>query len=260
MIQFVIMITPESPLSRKLQAVAEATNGVITPANTVDAVAFGAAIHAGPRLDTWGGIGEAAAAYGADLVDGKIARATGTSNDVGARVDAVGDKLKLVWGMYHAVKGNLVDRDVVAVVAAQNAANAAVTFYDRYRNEEPTITAAQKLGKRAMFGQAMGLGVQIIGTRAARDGNERVGNAMRTAGRWLALGTAATFGVASTVDYIRTARTGIPKQRQPREHRLSQVHDLGDGNWETKAARARKTHDCGPQTNVTRRGIEGDVR
>ncbi len=211
------MITPEHPISRQFQRVAQATNGIVTPANAVDAAAFGIAMHAAPHLDEWGGIGEAFVAYGADFVDGKIARATGTSSEVGAGVDAVGDKIKLGWAMVHIARNNQADRDLLLGIAAQNVANAMVTAYDRRRNTEPTITAAQSLGKRAMFGQAASIGIQVIGTKVAQS-HPALGNRIRRAGRYTGFATLATFGVASTIDYVRTARTGQPKHVDPSSH------------------------------------------
>lgn len=204
------MITPESPVSQQLQGIAEATGNIVTPANAVDAVAFGMALHAAPRLDTWSGIAEAAIAYGADFVDGKIARATGTASEVGSKVDAVGDKIKLGWGILHIARNNQADRDLLAAVAVQNVANAAITAYDRKRNEEPAITEARPLGKRAMFGQAMSIGVQVIGTKVSET-HPRAGRTIRQLGRWTGLTTVATLGIASTIDYAKLARSGTKK-------------------------------------------------
>lgn len=206
------MITPNSPISQQLQSLAETTNGIVTPANMIDVAAFGLAINAAPHLDTWQGIGKAAVAYGADLIDGRVARATGTSGEVGAQVDAVGDKLKVGLAMVHMIRLGVVDKDLAALIAVQNLANAGATLYDRVRNEEPTINAAQKLGKYAMLGGAMALGGQTIGTKLSET-HPRAGQLVKKASRWLGLTTVATFGVGSFLDYVHTARTGTKKQR-----------------------------------------------
>jgi phosphatidylglycerophosphate synthase len=249
------MITPDSPVSLKLQQVAHATHDVITPANVVDGAAFGLALHAVPRLDQWQGIAEATIAYGADWVDGDLARATGTSSDLGATVDSVGDKIKVLLAGIKMWRDDLADRDALLAVGAQNMATTALTAYDRYRNEQPTITKARRLGQAAMFGQATGLGLQTIGTRVQRDGRETAGRTIRKTGRFLTIATASTLGVASVIDYTKTVLTGTKKQRPNKRHPLEQTQELPDGGWEV--VKQPRSEGTGISTNTTRRGIVG---
>src|SRR5579875_1739416 len=114
-----------------LQALAAKTHGVLTPANILDGAAFFGAAWAGPRFDTWPGVLVAMASYGADAVDGTLARATGTASQVGELLDHVGDKPKVGLAIYYIWKMRLADRRLLAAVAAYNTVTASITVYDR---------------------------------------------------------------------------------------------------------------------------------
>lgn len=184
------------------QKVADATNDVVTPANAIDVAAMGMAIHAAPRLNTWGGIIEGAAAYMADVVDGRVARATGTTSDLGAKIDPIGDKIKVAYGVWHIWRSNLASRSLLAVVAAQNVANAAITVYDQTKNADHLKVSDD--GKKAMFTQAWGIGLQVIGNKV-REVHEPTGKALKAAGAIIGWSGFAFYGVPSTMQYFRKA-------------------------------------------------------
>jgi phosphatidylglycerophosphate synthase len=192
------------------QRVAAATHDIVTPANAIDVAAFGLAIHAAPRLDTGSGVVKGAIAFMADFVDGKVARATGTASELGAKIDPVGDKIKLGYSMYHIWQKRLASRGLIAAVALQNAGNTAITLCDQAVNDEPQVAVTSD-GKKAMFTQAWGIGLQVIGTRVERS-HEKSGRAIKVAGAVLGWGGLAVFGIKSTVDYYNTARGGNRKQ------------------------------------------------
>lgn len=187
------------------QRVAEATGGVLTPANAIDALAFVAAIKQAPRLDTKEGVVALAVSYTADLVDGAVARATGTSSEVGAAVDAAGDKLKTAFTAFHIGRLGVASRPLLTAVAVHNAANAGATIYDRVKNDESKLELS-KAGKYSAFSNSLGIGLQVIGSSLARGGHEKSARFVRRAGAATVLSGLAVYGVPATIQYWREAR------------------------------------------------------
>ncbi len=187
----------------QLQRVAEATNGVVTPSNVIDAAAFGAAIKYAPELNTPKGIAWVAASYAADVIDGKIARMTGTTSELGAAVDAVGDKIKTAYVAYHIAKLDLVPRPLLGAVLFQNVANAGAKAYDAIRNDESKLTVSQA-GKYGAFSNNLGAGLHVIATELDKTNPNRARQA-RLAGDVVAWGGLAIFGMKATVGYWKEA-------------------------------------------------------
>jgi phosphatidylglycerophosphate synthase len=187
------------------QKVAEATHNVVTPANAMDAAAFALAVESAPRLDTWRGIIKMAVSYLTDLGDGATARATGTVREVGAGVDAAGDKIKTAYVGYQVARRGQADYDLLAVFGAYNLATAGATVYDRLAHDKPKIEASIP-GKRAMFAGALALGLQIIGNKVAET-DETKGRAIKLVGTGVGYGGLAHYGVPAVRDYWRKARS-----------------------------------------------------
>lgn len=162
------------------QVIADATGDVVTPANTLDAAAFGLSIYGLKNLDSWKGIIASALAFGADLVDGKIARATGTQSDLGEAVDAGGDKIKLAFALYQIWKLELAPKALITAIALQNGYNAGLTAVDRSLNDKPAIHPSN-FGKKAIFLEEMGLGMHVIGSEVSKQ-HEKRGKAVKLAG------------------------------------------------------------------------------
>lgn len=187
------------------QRVAEATNGIVTPANAIDVAAFALAMESASKLDSWRGIASMAVAYTADLADGAVARATGTVSELGAGVDAVGDKVKTAYVGYHIARQGLANYDLLTAVAAYNMATAGATIYDRLAHDKPEVETTIP-GKRAVFAGSLGLGLQIIGNKVAET-DERKGRALKLAGAGIGYGGLAYYGAKAIRDYWRTARS-----------------------------------------------------
>jgi phosphatidylglycerophosphate synthase len=191
-----------------LQRTAEATHGIVTPANALDVVAFGLAVKYAPELDTKKGIAIVGAAFLADLADGLTARATGTVSEVGANLDPFGDKVKLGVAGYHIYKKKLASNTLLALVGTQSAANVGAAVYDHVnhriiQHEKPRVKPDTK-GKRSVFSNAFGLGLQVIGTEVAKTNLQR-GRRFRSAGAAIGYAGLALYGVRATRDYWRTA-------------------------------------------------------
>lgn len=185
------------------QKVSEATHGVVTPANAIDAAAFALAIESAPKLDTWPGIARMAISYTADLADGATARATGTVNELGAAVDAVGDKLKTAYTGYHIARKGLASPGLLTAVAAYNLATAGAAARDRLAHEESQVSTTIP-GKRAVFANSLGLGLQIIGTKVAET-DERRGSQISRTGAAVTYAGLAIYGWRAARDYWRAA-------------------------------------------------------
>lgn len=188
------------------QKVSEATGTVVTPANALDSIAFGGSMYGIQKLKTWKGIGITATSFGADFVDGKIARATKTESPLGESIDAVGDKIKLAFALYKIREQNLAPNALINAIAAQNGANAILSIIDRTINDKPVIHA-NWFGKKAIFAQEIGLGIHVIGSKVAET-NEKKAKLIKKVGSFtticgLVLGTVATTSYASTL-YLST--------------------------------------------------------
>jgi phosphatidylglycerophosphate synthase len=189
-----------------LQQIARQTRGLATPANFLDGFAFLGARWAAPRLDTWPGLIVGAGSYVSDVVDGKIARATGTTSHIGDLIDHVGDKPKVGYALYYIWKKRLAERPLVAAVAAYNAVTASVTIYDRLTNSVARIEVTRD-GKRAMFTSATGVGLQTIATKM-RESRPMTAQAMTWFGRSLGFGGLLVFGLPTIRQYWRIATVG----------------------------------------------------
>lgn len=185
------------------QKLAGATNDIVTPANMIDAVAFGVGVYGIRNLDSWKGIGFACSGFMADFVDGKVARATGTQSELGEAIDAGGDKVKLAYALYKLWELDLAPKPLLIAVGLQNGINVALTAVDRSANKPPVLHPSG-LGKKAIFIEQWGLGLHVIGTEVAKK-NEKRGKALRTAGTVLTT-AGVVIGAAATSGYVATLR------------------------------------------------------
>lgn len=186
-----------------LQIVANATHGVATISNAIDAVAMWQAIDGINNLDTWRGIRKSAASFLADLIDGPIARVTGTSSIVGEAADAVGDKIKLIYALHKIEEMELAPKLLLDAVKLQNLTNVGITVIDQVSNHGNPQIHASWVGKRAILAQQTGIGLHVIAARLEKDGSSRA-EAVRKAGDtigWtgVGLGVIATKGYAETL-------------------------------------------------------------
>ena len=202
----------DRPRQGTVEHLADLTHGVVTPANVLDVVAMAGVAWSAPRLDRWAGVAVAAPSYLADVADGVIARRTHTASSFGEVMDhVVGDKPKLFYGLYHIWRQRLADRPLLGLVAAYNAANAAVTGYDWLRNAEPQVHPTPT-AKRAMFASAAGVGLQVIAVGVART-HPKAGSVLRWTGAATGYLGVVVLGVPTTRGYWRVARSG-PKRRR----------------------------------------------
>jgi len=195
--------TPSEKGQTFVQRLAQRSNGLVTPANVLDGAAFVGAGWSAPRLDTWSGLVVGVASYASDILDGKIARATGTTSYLGDLIDHVGDKPKIAYALYHIWRKGLADRPLVAAVAAYNGATASIAVYDRLANGASRVEVT-KDGKRAMFTSASGVGMQTIAARLDPT-RPQAARVLRLSGAVLGYAGLLIFGVPTLRQYWHMA-------------------------------------------------------
>lgn len=187
-----------------LQKIAEGSGGLVTPANCIDAIAFAGVIKYAPELDRLQGIVMVGASYAADMVDGIVARSTGTTSKIGEAFDAAGDKIKTAYTAAHIARLDLAPRTLLAAVALQNIANTGAVIYDRLHNRTPQITVS-KPGKRSTFSNTLGLSLHSIGAEIERNGDQVSADRMRNVGTAITVGGLIAFGIPATRQYWKAA-------------------------------------------------------
>lgn len=180
------------------QRLSGATGTCITPANVIDAVGFAGAKYGLDRLDSWSGIVAAGASFLSDVIDGRVARATGTTSPLGEAIDAAGDKVKLAYALRKINELKLAPRKLLAAIAIQNGCNAVLTTADQLLHKEQHVLHPSWFGKRAMFLQQMGVGLHVVAAQMEQDARPRAprvrlaANILGWAG--VGLGSVATTG------------------------------------------------------------------
>lgn len=191
------------------QRVYDATNTVVTIPNALDVLAFPGAIYGIRNIETARGASAVLLSYGIDAIDGKIARKLGTASPLGEKIDAVGDKVKLGYGIYRLWKHDQADKPLLATVAIQNTINSVITIADRALNTEPVLHSSQ-IGKKSFMLQEIGVGLNIAGRVITKNGNEQAGEKLRIAGNIVGFGAVA-LGTIATRGYLRTLRQSQKK-------------------------------------------------
>lgn len=187
------------------QKISDATYTVVTPANVMDAWAFVRGIQGIAEHDTWKGIGKSAVGYLTDLVDGPTARITGTPSRLGEIIDATGDKIKMAYALRKIWQTDRAPKSLLTAVAAQNAANAAITIYDLIANDKPQVHPSEE-GKQTFAIQEFGIGLNVIGSKVA-ERLPKTGKAMKHAGTVLGWAGVVRGVIQVTPSYWKIART-----------------------------------------------------
>lgn len=197
------MHSNEAPLTEPnaWQRVSDATGTVITPANLIDAAGFVGAKYGIDHFDSWQGIFAAAASFLSDVVDGRVARATGTASPLGEAIDAAGDKAKLAYALYKMDRLQLAPRKLLGAVALQNGCNAILTTADQVVHKDGHVLHPSWFGKRAMFLQQTGVGLHVIAAQMENDTLPR-SRQVRAVANILGWGGVA-LGAVATADYSK---------------------------------------------------------
>lgn len=187
------------------QKVSDATGGIVTPANIMDAGAMALAIWAAPKLNTRRGVQGIAISFSGDVLDGPVAGLTGTRTDFGSKMDRGGDKIKSAITAPYIYKYKLAPTALLGAVVLQNVANAGAAVYDFFHNETRQIVVENK-DRYAALVNNVGLGFHLVAGELARDGYYREEKAARTAGNLIGWGGLATLGWRTSRKYWQQAR------------------------------------------------------
>lgn len=132
-----------------------------------------------------------------DLLDGKAARCLHQESDLGAAVDAVGDKCGMLAIGTAMARHNIIPKPVVGMIAAKNTINAAATAYYGLGHTEAIRTP--KAGKLSMAADNVAIAAYMA-EKCARKGSKMERVAHTVAVGSVALG--AVLGIAASKDYL----------------------------------------------------------
>ena len=194
------LIPPDTDDPKMWQKISDATGTVVTPANAIDLLCFAGAKYGIDNLDSWKGIGIAAVSFLGDLVDGKVARATGTQSELGEALDAAGDKIKLAYALVKIWQMDLAPKPLLVAVALQNGLNAGLTLADQALHKENPAIHASWFGKRAIFLQQTGIGLHVIGSQLEKE-ERSTAKTVKLTGNVLGY-TGVAVGTVASGDYL----------------------------------------------------------
>lgn len=193
--------TPPSGVNEFFQRIAEQTHDVVTPANAMSLAGFTLAVAGAAKMDSLPGVMTMGAGRVLDILDGKVARATGTASDLGEMVDATLDKTAVGIMCIQALRRNIVPKAVLGSIAAQNVANTLLTLYDRRKHPEDPHIHPSKEGKHTMFAQNASIGFFCLAEAAKPPA---IRQSLRAAG-WISAAVAAVKGARATKGYYLQA-------------------------------------------------------
>lgn len=186
---------------------------VFTLPNAISAVGLGLVLKGSARADTGWGIGLTVAGRLLDLLDGKVARMTGQTSQLGAAVDAAFDKAGVLAIGVNEWRYRVAPRPALLAIAAQNAVNLAATAVSARLGGDEELAPVHD-GKKAMGYQNAALGAYAVAALLRR---RRVPAGALTfqltghAGLVIGVGY---FGIRASRQYVRQTRQ-LLLDRQP---------------------------------------------
>jgi phosphatidylglycerophosphate synthase len=134
------------------QQIAAQTQGIVTPANAVtlagNLLTIGGVL-ALSRGKTLGGIAAIALGRAADIVDGRVAHATGTKSPLGEAFDAGFDKVQTAFALPVLMKTGNIPKKFGYVLGAQQAAISGFSIVAKYQKHDIHPTMEGKLATAA---------------------------------------------------------------------------------------------------------------
>jgi phosphatidylglycerophosphate synthase len=174
---------------------------ILTPANAISAAGFALTAFGAAHLGTPLGLAEVGVGRTLDLVDGPVARRTGTS-EFGVAVDATLDKLGVGVVMVEAWQQDIMPKSVLVAIAAHNAINAVASVVAAWRHPSEPM-APSRSGKYAMAAENVALGGYVLAN--VLEGNEQVSNLLSGIGAIATLAGVGVLGTHATYGYLRRA-------------------------------------------------------
>lgn len=183
------------------------TKDIFSVPNAISAAGLGLVLYGARKFDTGKRTHDARTVRTAimmmaggrllDLLDGKAARCLHQESDLGAAVDAVGDKCGMLAIGTAMARHDIIPKPVVGMIAAKNTVNAAATAYYGLGHTEAIRTP--KAGKLSMAADNVAIAAYMA-EKCARKGSkvERVAHTVAVGSA--ALG--AVLGIAAAKDYL----------------------------------------------------------
>lgn len=130
------------------QRIAAKTNGIVTPANAVtltgNILTFGGVV-ALSRGKTLLGISAIAAGRAADVLDGRVAQATGTKSPLGEAFDAGFDKVQALAAFPILASNGRVSKVEAAIICGQQVISSSLSLIAKLKRNEIHPTTTGKL-------------------------------------------------------------------------------------------------------------------
>jgi phosphatidylglycerophosphate synthase len=205
------------------QKIAERTNGVVTPGNTIS-LAGATLVASGLHDISKGNIGKGVKKLGigrtADIIDGMAAEATGTKSPVGEAADVIIDKVETAAALPILVSADVLPKPVAGVILAQNMANTAFSAVAKRRGVE---LHPSKEGKLSTAGQWATIGLYGLSSVARESDSPKMARKLEIAGHITAIATAA-LGAKAVFGYAQ--ETLLPITETPTDFNDEQTTQL----------------------------------
>lgn len=205
----------------KMQQVAEATYGIVAPANGVTLAGLGLAI-AGCRLFDGGkrrtGVAVAIAGLLCDLADGVVARKTRTGNYLAGRhLDAVTDGVKAGFIARSLQKAGVYTIPEITINYAPKALGWLTNFTSRFILDNDPKTSSD--GKMTEFVRWLSPGLAVGSHLLRQVGKSKEAKLVRWAG-FLATGVSFVLGMRSAIGYIYAAVNDTRRAKMIRHYKI----------------------------------------
>lgn len=215
----------------KMQRVAEATYGIIAPANGVTLTGIGLTalgcqlFRRGKKL---AGVGVAIAGLMCDLADGMVARRTRTGNYLAGRhLDAVTDGVKA--GMIAATlqQSGIYTIPEIAVNYSPKLLGWLTNFTSRFILDNDPKTSEE--GKNTEFVRWLSPGLAVGSYLLRCYGCDDKAKIVRRAG-WAVTGLSFVLGMRSAVGYMRALVSDTTTANQRRRDKITRISDVSS-DW-----------------------------
>ena len=156
------------------------------------------------KLNSTRGIALLAGGRFLDVIDGLIARLTGQTSDLGAALDAGGDKLVMIKTLYEMRKQGAAPKAILGTIATLNAVNFVATGITNIRSEEKGETRPTKSGKLAMAGETATLIAYAAAHAAEHSDSPELAKGLRCLGA-TAFAASLPLALHASAEYVNRA-------------------------------------------------------
>lgn len=156
------------------------------------------------KLDSTRSIALLAGGRSLDVIDGFVARLTGQTSDIGAALDAVGDKLVMIKTLYEMHKQGAAPEAILGTIATLNTVNFLATGITNIRSKEKGETRPTKSGKLAMAGETATLIAYAAAHAAEHSDSPELAKGLRCLGA-TAFAASLPLALHASAEYVNRA-------------------------------------------------------